>query len=856
MLLIGKNNNVIRWKEQMQTIVTEQYGIIGMFFNTNERFVIPKLKIELSESSSEDQTTESESDREIQTTASRSSASEDPDRAAERALRRAAKSKSRRESKRKLRQKSKAKQRDENRSARKKDLKEQYENERTIYPMMWKRMSLGSQSRVREEEEYKVAYDTLDCVLLWALIRRTHLTHIYGVEDPMREVNVQDQEAKYSALRQGEREYISIFKIRFDEQVSANDGVGIPGVSDAKRGLEFLHKLDPTRYRKMLAQMRNDALRSVPDAYPRTLASAYRIASNWTNEDSSKPAGIPAAGAYVTEEVHVTLAKDTVKDTAKGKKGKKKIPAQPVTCFVCGQVGHYARSCPEKKGSTDTALVVTTDDVDEPDEHETDEWGSALVTTLEQCMFSKYDVLLDNEASLNIFSNGDLLTGIRKSSRPVIVSGIQRDSGVAVCHEGDFGDLGKVYLSETAAANVLSFASQVDSGAVIRYDHVRDIFTLKPRHGKRTYEFGRKSIPGSEGRFYSCDWRKVSEDKILVTTVATNMAMFTKREIDQAAKARELLARMGFPSVSQAIAILNSGSNFDVSARDFQIADAIWGKDIASQKGKTGKRSTQSADVSLDAKIVQQLQILSIDIMYIEKVAMLIGVSTPLGLTIATVMNSFDLGKPSRAAVVLTKAIKYFVEVLSSQNFKTSVIMCDGEGAMSNIIPELNSLGIEVDISGAGGHVSRVERRIRVVKERVRAHMSYHLPFTLSTVGIGMCVLYCISRMNYEPYGVREWGPSPRELFVGRKPDGKRDFRCSFGDYAQCTIPNTDNSMKCRTDDCVVMLPTGNRTGTVRMLSLATGKLVNRDQFRILPMPLSVIHRLDELAKKDGRVRG
>ena len=37
MLLIGKNNNVIRWKEQMQTIVTEQYGIIGMFFNTNER---------------------------------------------------------------------------------------------------------------------------------------------------------------------------------------------------------------------------------------------------------------------------------------------------------------------------------------------------------------------------------------------------------------------------------------------------------------------------------------------------------------------------------------------------------------------------------------------------------------------------------------------------------------------------------------------------------------------------------------------------------------------------------------------------------------------------------------------------
>lgn len=93
-----------------------------------------------------------------------------------------------------------------------------------------------------------------------------------------------------------------------------------------------------------------------------------------------------------------------------------------------------------------------------------------------------------------------------------------------------------------------------------------------------------------------------------------------------------------------------------------------------------------------------------------------------------------------------------------------------------------------MDISGAGGHVARIERRIRVIKERVRAHVSYHLPFTLSSAGITMCVLYCISRLNYEPAGVREWGPSPREAFIGRKTDGKKDFRCSFGDYAQIRI--------------------------------------------------------------------
>ena len=51
-----------------------------------------------------------------------------------------------------------------------------------------------------------------------------------------------------------------------------------------------------------------------------------------------------------------------------------------------------------------------------------------------------------------------------------------------------------------------------------------------------------------------------------------------------------------------------------------------------------------------------------------------------------------------------------------------------------------------------------------------------------------------------------EWVASPRESFLGRKADGKRDFRCAFGDYVQCTVPETDNSMKSQTEDGVVML--------------------------------------------------
>ena len=310
------------------------------------------------------------------------------------------------------------------------------------------------------------------------------------------------------------------------------------------------------------------------------------------------------------------------------------------------------------------------------------------------CCFTKFDVLLDNEASLNIFSNLELLTDVRKSDKTVRVSGIEQGSGVSVDREGNFGEFGTVYYSGAASVNILSFASQVDSGAEIRYDHVSDCFTLQPKGSTRTYRFGRKRVVGSEGRFYSCDWRGVDHDRALVTTVTKNLKSFTKREVEQARRAREMLARMGFPTVEQAMSIINCGSNFDVTARDFQIADAIWGKDIASLKGKTTKRATAIADIAISTKLVQRDQVLSIDIMYLDKLAILIGVATPLGLTIAYSLNAADLKKPARTAGQVKIGINHFIGVLAAQNFRTSVIMSDGEGAVISLVDELGKLGV------------------------------------------------------------------------------------------------------------------------------------------------------------------
>jgi hypothetical protein len=110
-----------------------------------------------------------------------------------------------------------------------------------------------------------------------------------------------------------------------------------------------------------------------------------------------------------------------------------------------------------------------------------------------------------------------------------------------------------------------------------------------------------------------------------------------------------------------------------------------------------------------------------------------------------------------------------------------------------------------------------------------------------------------VSRLNYEIPGTRPNGPSPREVLTGARARGPIDFRCSFGDFALPTVPSTDNSLSARVEECIVMLPTGNCTGSVKFLQIKTNKIVTRNEFKILPTPPYIIDAMNALAVRDGR---
>jgi hypothetical protein len=110
--------------------------------------------------------------------------------------------------------------------------------------MIWDKCSPASQSKIREDPDFEDACLALDPVRLWGFIRRTHLTHIFGDGDPMVEVNIQEQLARFASLKQGERAPIASFKTRFDNLVKANSGAGMPESTESTRALDFFFKLD------------------------------------------------------------------------------------------------------------------------------------------------------------------------------------------------------------------------------------------------------------------------------------------------------------------------------------------------------------------------------------------------------------------------------------------------------------------------------------------------------------------------------------------------------------------------------------------------------------------------------------
>ena len=113
----------------------------------------------------------------------------------------------------------------------------------------------------------------------------------------------------------------------------------------------------------------------------------------------------------------------------------------------------------------------------------------AYVTSLETVLFARNDVLLDSQASVNVFCNRELLSNVREYKKKVVLNGVQtKASGVSISQEGNFC-VGRCYFSKEATANILPLALMVDEGNDVNYDKRNGRFILRPAKSSKVYSF-------------------------------------------------------------------------------------------------------------------------------------------------------------------------------------------------------------------------------------------------------------------------------------------------------------------------------------------------------------------------------
>jgi hypothetical protein len=256
---------------------------------------------------------------------------------------------------------------------------------------------------------------------------------------------------------------------------------------DQNLAASFIMNADRSRYGPLITDLENNFLQGT-DRWPKTLPDAHSLLSDWSQGQQAQHLGPPNDGvSFLNEhgdESNIALATDgEQKDTYKGKNYDK----AKVTCHRCGKKGHYAPECnlthqqaqdaANNKKQGDQLLTAGTE-TSSTSQHQTGE--QLLMAGLRSGEFDESSrvsyqfhqhttlkmgenprippawILLDNQSTVDVFHNADLLDNIRHADG---FMDIHCNAGMTSTNlVGDLLGYGEVWYNPNGIANILSLS--------------------------------------------------------------------------------------------------------------------------------------------------------------------------------------------------------------------------------------------------------------------------------------------------------------------------------------------------------------------------------------------------------------
>jgi hypothetical protein len=203
-----------------------------------------------------------------------------------------------------------------------------------------------------------------------------------------------------------------------------------------------------------------------------------------------------------------------------------------------------------------------------------------------------------------------------------------------------------------------------------------------------------------------------------------NEQLYTKNEIKNAKEAYEFLWNSGYPSQEEAVHLLQDGNIFGLphlTREDMQRAYDIYGVPPEYVRGKMTARTTGCMPADPTAVMQEKLQVLYTDVMQVDGHKFLVSVVEPLQLTIQAHLQN-------ETATQLGLGIQGHLGVLRTRGFQPTTIYTDPQAGFRTLVGQFPN--VNLDIGGAKVFVSKVDHKIRQIKELYRS-VKAGLPWTL-----------------------------------------------------------------------------------------------------------------------------